>query len=665
MKRLFIALLLLLSLVSTVAAQDSWIYNSEYLVLKSEITGQMRIVKASPKSSVDFVMLNLSFFPLQTPHQQIVDAAYTPSPIGEGEALSFRWDTPSTTELHFSVKHTVRRENDFVKINRKVRFPIRNVPLGYEIYLRPQKIIDSDDERIERLASEIVQGEDDLYLAVHKLAAWTVNNIQYNLSTVTAKASKPATWVLENRQGVCDELTSLFIAMARSVGIPARFVSGISYTNAPFFEQKWGPHGWAEVYFPGYGWVPFDITYEEFGFTDPTHIVTKYSLDAGETSLEYAWRGKQIDLATEELTITAETDQVGPRKAPDVDLEIAVLKEKTGLGGYNAVEVTVKNLRNYYQSVAVAISKTSKLNTHGERKQYLALQPGEEQRIFWIVELDEELDEGFLYTFPLTVYTERNVSRQVEFTASEHNHLYSLQEMQSLVQQRTMEKQKTYSSNVQIQCILDKEEYYIYEKPNVTCSMKNVGNTLLDNLHICLEADCVDKTIGINQEKNISFTIYNIQPGFQEAKLTISNDKVSKLLYVEYKVLDEPKIALNDITYPPQVEFGEEFTVKFFLEKVSLSKPQNVRVTFGNKGLEEKFYSEQVETGIFYTVNMNGADLQEGENVLKIHVTYEDKKQKTYEVSDTLTITLPEVTFPQRVQMLLRSIMRSITGIFS
>ena len=72
--------------------------------------------------------------------------------------------------------------------------------------------------------------------------------------------TEPATWVYDNRQGVCDELTGLFISMLRELGIPARFVSGVSYTNLPEFAKPWGGHGWAEVWFPDVGWVPFDVT---------------------------------------------------------------------------------------------------------------------------------------------------------------------------------------------------------------------------------------------------------------------------------------------------------------------------------------------------------------------------------------------------------------------
>lgn len=76
-----------------------------------------------------------------------------------------------------------------------------------------------------------MKGESDYYKVVYELSDWTKTNIDYDLNTITAKAVKKSSWVLENRQGVCDELTNLFISMLRSVGIPARFVTGMVYTN--------------------------------------------------------------------------------------------------------------------------------------------------------------------------------------------------------------------------------------------------------------------------------------------------------------------------------------------------------------------------------------------------------------------------------------------------
>ena len=171
----------------------------------------------------------------------------------------------------FKYDAKIKTNNQRVEVRQKIPFPLAPQDIaGFEGYLQPTATIDSNHPQIIAKATELVEGEDDLFKAVFTLANWVDDNVDYDLTTLTAGTSQKASWVLENREGVCDEMTSLFVAMARSVGIPARFVSGISYTTSDLFSEPWQPHGWAEVYFPEVGWVDFDITFGEYGYIDVT-----------------------------------------------------------------------------------------------------------------------------------------------------------------------------------------------------------------------------------------------------------------------------------------------------------------------------------------------------------------------------------------------------------
>jgi transglutaminase-like putative cysteine protease len=68
-----------------------------------------------------------------------------------------------------------------------------------------------------------------------------------------------------DREGVCEHYASAMIVMLRSLGVPARLAAGYgSGTHNPitgFYEVRAkDAHAWVEVYFPEYGWVPFDPT---------------------------------------------------------------------------------------------------------------------------------------------------------------------------------------------------------------------------------------------------------------------------------------------------------------------------------------------------------------------------------------------------------------------
>jgi transglutaminase-like putative cysteine protease len=66
----------------------------------------------------------------------------------------------------------------------------------------------------------------------------------------------PADKTLEEQQGSCRDVAQLFIACARSLGLPSRFVSG--YYEGDSEERFKDLHAWVEVYLPGGGWRGFD-----------------------------------------------------------------------------------------------------------------------------------------------------------------------------------------------------------------------------------------------------------------------------------------------------------------------------------------------------------------------------------------------------------------------
>jgi len=66
----------------------------------------------------------------------------------------------------------------------------------------------------------------------------------------------PPLETLRNREGSCRDLSVLFCAACRQLGIAARFVSG--YEKESAFQEHAYMHAWAEVYIPGGGWRGYD-----------------------------------------------------------------------------------------------------------------------------------------------------------------------------------------------------------------------------------------------------------------------------------------------------------------------------------------------------------------------------------------------------------------------
>ena len=76
--------------------------------------------------------------------------------------------------------------------------------------------------------------------------------------------STPLAQVLENRRGVCQDFAHFQIACLRSLGIPARYVSGYLETLPPPGQPKLtgadASHAWVSFYCPGLGWIDVDPT---------------------------------------------------------------------------------------------------------------------------------------------------------------------------------------------------------------------------------------------------------------------------------------------------------------------------------------------------------------------------------------------------------------------
>ncbi|HEX6487516.1 MAG TPA: transglutaminase family protein [Candidatus Dormibacteraeota bacterium] len=65
--------------------------------------------------------------------------------------------------------------------------------------------------------------------------------------------------VIKAGTGVCQDFAHLFVAVARSLGLPARYVSGYIHGGAGH-QGAGASHAWAEALVPGLGWVGYDPT---------------------------------------------------------------------------------------------------------------------------------------------------------------------------------------------------------------------------------------------------------------------------------------------------------------------------------------------------------------------------------------------------------------------
>ena len=661
MKKRFLALLVLL-LVNSVFAEE-WVHNSESLEISVDIAGSMDVIPESSTYSVKSVTANLTFFPRDYFNQEVLYLEIEPEGEITNNSIKFEWTDPTEKRLSFGFNSRVKNYNKIVEIKDKIDFPIKDLSSELEIYTKPSSTIDSDKKEIVKLASELVKGEDDLYKAVFKLADWTKNNVKYDLSTLTADVSQKASWVLENREGVCDEIASLFIALCRAVGIPARFVSGIAYTNSPLFEEEWGAHGWAEVYFPGYGWVPFDVTYGEFGFIDATHIKMRDSVDSASSSTQYEWLGRNVDLKTRSLEIKTELIDEKGKIEGFVELEADAIKKEVGFGSYNLIQVNVKNLKEHYLATEIYLSKTEGIEIIGENKKSVLLKPKEEKRVFWVIKVDGNLGKGYIYTFPFIVSSLRDSIAAVSFNSENRDIVYSLEEIENILKDKKEEEEKKYSREVNLDCDIDKEEFYTYEDALIKCYLKNTGNVFLDNLNVCFEDECYKFDLGIMQDRSLNFSVNYSKAGQKDIPVKARNYEVSKFEYVNFNILDEPELKITNLEHPKEVNFDDVYEVVFVLEKISKSNPVDIEVVFEQNGFEKEWLMNELFEDRKYVINLQGSNLKAGRNDFKIFVNYKDGNNREYETEEEFFIELVNVNLWQHIRIFFNELGKFIMGL--
>ncbi len=122
------------------------------------------------------------------------------------------------------------------------------------LYLRDTDLT-APNEDIHAFAHEVATGSRDPLATLHNLLEGLHRQVAFD--TAPTQVTTTAAEAFALKRGVCQDLTHIFIAAARCLDLPARYVSGYLYRADGVVEQEAG-HAWAEAKVPGLGWVGFD-----------------------------------------------------------------------------------------------------------------------------------------------------------------------------------------------------------------------------------------------------------------------------------------------------------------------------------------------------------------------------------------------------------------------
>jgi hypothetical protein len=143
---------------------------------------------------------------------------------------------------------------------RAISLPMKP-PAALRDLTRPASYIESNAPQIVKTAVAIRGAETNAYRVASRIRAWVNQNMQPDY---TIGVPRSCVDIFKNRRGVCRDYATLFVAICRAAGIPARIAGGIVYMGGRFYYHAWG-ECWVGK------WVSFDPT-RPTDFVDATHI---------------------------------------------------------------------------------------------------------------------------------------------------------------------------------------------------------------------------------------------------------------------------------------------------------------------------------------------------------------------------------------------------------
>jgi transglutaminase-like putative cysteine protease len=168
------------------------------------------------------------------------------------------------------------------------------------LYLRPTPLTEIDGA-IAEFAREVRSRSDDTLPMLHALLGRIHSEMTFDTAPTLTSTTAAEAFAL--KRGVCQDLTHVFIATARHLGVPARYVGGYFHRADGVTQQDAG-HAWAEAYLPALGWIAFDPA--NGICTTDAHVRVAVGLDyLGAAPVRGARRGG----GTESLTVSVLVDQ--------------------------------------------------------------------------------------------------------------------------------------------------------------------------------------------------------------------------------------------------------------------------------------------------------------------------------------------------------------------
>ena len=205
-------------------------------------------------------------YPHNDEYQKVLKAQVTspyPSQILTGpengnQMVHIDVKNPSAANIPVTMEFTIERTEHVHNTFTEVSSTSGNTPRDLSRWLQPDHLVPLD-QRIRELSAEVTAGKTTDLAKARAIYDYVLANMKYD-KTGTGWGNGDIYWACDAKRGNCTDFHSLFIGLARSAGIPAKFEIGFPLPAGATSGEIGGYHCWAEFYLNGYGWVPIDAS---------------------------------------------------------------------------------------------------------------------------------------------------------------------------------------------------------------------------------------------------------------------------------------------------------------------------------------------------------------------------------------------------------------------
>jgi transglutaminase-like putative cysteine protease len=175
-----------------------------------------------------------------------------------GNEIYFAETKTAPTELHFEIEYDVVRHERVALSSAPHLITASLSPKDREDDLQPDTLVPITGLPAD-LAVKVAQSETDPLDKARAIYDYVFTTMKYD-KTGTGWGRGDVLYACDAKKGNCTDFHSLFISMARSQGIPARFEIGFPLPPDKHEAEIAGYHCWSDFYIDGKGWIPVDIS---------------------------------------------------------------------------------------------------------------------------------------------------------------------------------------------------------------------------------------------------------------------------------------------------------------------------------------------------------------------------------------------------------------------